>query len=162
MDWNKSEPQKETSITLWSWTITLVKADTQILYNRKSWIYFSTLSHCTNSIKHSSVRSNKLLVGLIQRIKLLFITSEKLQLQDWLSMKFTIKTPPKFINHFHTLNNNHNHNNKTKTFFTANLCNLGTSSSNRALVRRISALIATADALPFSFEAVSAFYTQKF
>lgn len=46
------------------------------------------------------------------------------------------------------------------TFLTANFCNLGTSSSNLALVRRISALIATAEALPFSFEAVSAFYTK--
>lgn len=43
------------------------------------------------------------------------------------------------------------------TFFMANLCNLGTSSSNRALVRRISAFNATVDALFFSLEATSAF-----
>lgn len=43
----------------------------------------------------------------------------------------------------------------------ANLCNLGTSSNNLALVRRISALIATADAFPLSLEAFSAFYTKN-
>lgn len=47
------------------------------------------------------------------------------------------------------------------TFFTASLCNLGTSSNNRALVLRISAFKATTDALFFSLEADSAFCRSK-
>lgn len=48
-----------------------------------------------------------------------------------------------------------------QTFLSANLCNLGTSSANRALVLRISAFIATTAARFLSCCALSDFYKQN-